>query len=183
MPVFDLTSVRNDENTASAENHLNADELQNTNIGEVSKNKSNTGELIDEEKKKSIELDGPLSSIYAQALNIAFAKESAADGSFTQLVMAKDVDDEGVDPDLYIYASDEKSLNLDGVGRHFDQLRVALDRYHEKKKIVVIENSDLSRPRIAIEALEDFAISKKAKVIYRRQVAIEAIEQAIKALY
>jgi len=183
MPVFDLSSVSKDADTANMGDSLNADELQNTNTGEVSRDKTNTGEIINEEKRKSIELDGPLSSVYAQALNIAFAKESMADGSFTQLVTSKDVDDEGVDPDLYIYASDDKSLNLDGVGRHFDKLRVALDRYSEKKKIVIIENSNLDRPRLAIEALEDFAISKKAKMMYSRRVAVEAIKSAIKALY
>jgi hypothetical protein len=183
MPVFDLSSVKKDAGTANTGDSLNADELQYTNIGENSKDKSNTGEIINEEKRKSIELDGPLSSIYAQALNVAFAKESMADGSFTQLVTSGDVDDEGVDPDLYIYASDDKSLNLDGVGKHFDKLRIALDRYSDKKKIVIIENSNLNRPRLAIEALEDFAVSKKAKMMYSRQIAVEAIKSAIRALF
>jgi hypothetical protein len=106
-----------------------------------------------------------------------------ADGSFTQLITSGDIDDEGVDPDLYIYASDDKSLNLDGVGKHFDKLRIALDRYSDKKKIVIIENSNLNRPRLAIEALEDFAVSKKAKMMYSRQIAVEAIKSAIRALF
>jgi hypothetical protein len=174
--------VKKDVDTSNIGDSLNADELQSTNTGQVSQDKTNTGEIINEKNKKYIELDGPLSSVYAQALNIAFAKESMADGSFTQLVATKDIDDEGVNPDLYIYASDDKTLDSDGVGIHFNKLRIALDKYSEKKKIVVVENNSLKKSRIAIEALEDFVIFKKAHLVYRRHIAVEAIISAIKAL-
>lgn len=181
MSVIDLTPIQKQD--AAATQNPQTD----TNIGEVvtpavnegklETPKINEGEMLADQNKeqvtKTIRLDGPLSSIYAQALNVMYAKESAADGSMGSSLSQQTADDEGVDPDLYVYVTDDESMDLEGVGKHFDALRVALDRFKEKPTIVVLENH---KPmRMAVAALENFAHEQAKKVYYRRDIALEAI--------
>lgn len=125
---------------------------------------------------KKIITDGPLSIIYAQALNIAYAKEGMAAGAMPDIVSINDLT-EDTDADMYVYATSTTELNDQGGATDaFNRLRIALDTYKNTKSLVVIENTQ--EPTNSVAALEAYA-SSITKVSFSRKLAIEKILDSI----
>ena len=184
MPVIDLTNVvkQDDKSMTNAAAQTDNGELarQTSNLGELAANVSSTGETVEQalskdQKKGSrvVRLDGPLSSVYTQALNIAYAKETVADGTMDSLSVQEDEDDDGVNPDLYVYVTSQAEMGKLGGVNTFDQLRLALDRYKDIQTAVVIEDfKPVGRTGLAIE---EYSHSQAGRVYYTRSAAIGAI--------
>ncbi len=134
----------------------------------------------EEELEKQIVVDGPLSSIYTQALNIAYAKESAADGSVVGSFDSSIVVDDAslTDPDLYVYVTSSDEINREGANKSFDDLNVALDKYKDSKMMVVIESGKAATSSVA--ALEEYVVGRKIRTSYSRSIAVDKILSAIK---
>lgn len=134
----------------------------------------------EEEQEKQIVVDGPLSSIYTQALNIAYAKESAADGSVVGSFDSSVVVDDAslTDPDLYVYVTSSDEINREGANKSFDELNIALDKYKDSKMMVVIESGKATTSSVA--ALEEYVVGRKIKTSYSRSIAVSKILSAIK---
>lgn len=184
MPVIDLTNVvkQDDRSLENKEAATNTGELaqQVSSVGELAQNTSNTGETVEQALKEDqkagsrvVRLDGPLSSVYTQALNIAYAKETVADGTMDSLSVQEDEDDDGVNPDLYVYVTSQAEMGKLGGVNTFDQLRLALDRYKDIQTAVVIEDfKPVGRTGLAIE---EYSHSQAGRVYYTRSAAIGAI--------
>ncbi len=184
MPVIDLTNVvkQDDKSMTNAAAQTDNGELarQTSNLGELAANVSSTGETVEQalskdQKKGSrvVRLDGPLSSVYTQALNIAYAKETVADGTMDSLSVQEDEDDDGVNPDLYVYVTSQAEMGKLGGVNTFDQLRLALDRYKDIQTAVVIEDfKPVGRTGLAIE---EYSHSQAGRVYYTRSAAMGAI--------
>ena len=132
-----------------------------------------TAEATTEEK--TIVLDGPLSRIYTQALNMAYAKEDV--GAMGQMLMMTgqgDTDEEEEDPrDLYVYCCDGDELSEGKVTEAADKLRIALDSKKYKSVAVAIECKGHVSDQLA--SLDRLSSQMGAKVFYRRKTAMEAI--------
>lgn len=193
MPIIDLTPVvrRDAGDTRNDAAVVNSGEVavQKTNVGQYTDNTVTSGQTIEQalqsdqepavgtgapKASKVVKIEGPLSSVYTQALNIAYAKESAADGSMGSVLNVSDTDDEGVDPDLYVYVTDMDGIGSEGALQTFDALRLALDRYKDKTTMVVMEHfSPVGRVGLALEA---YSHDTASRLYYRRTVALEAIK-------
>ena len=126
-------------------------------------------------EEKTIVLDGPLSRIYTQALNMAYAKEDV--GAMGQMLMVTgqgDPDeDEDDSRDLYVYCCDGDELTDEKVTEAADTLRIALDSKKYKSTAVAIECRGRVSDQLAL--LDQLSSQMGVKVFYRRKTAMEAI--------
>ena len=170
MPVLRLDT----EPTVPVSKETTDTSIKDTEVNAVI-DENTTADLVNsmdtKTKDKTIAVDGPLSGIYAQALNIAFARESMADGSIVRAVMINDLT-EDADMDMYVYVTTPEEVEKEGVGAVFNKLRLALDKYKDSAPMVVLESSKNISSRVA--ALEDF-IDTKAKLAFNRNIAISKI--------
>ena len=131
------------------------------------------GETTTEEK--TIVLDGPLSRIYTQALNMAYAKEDV--GAMGQMLMmtgqGDPEEDEDDSRDLYVYCCDVDELTDEKVTEAADTLRIALDSKKYKSTAVAIECRGRVSDQLAL--LDQLSSQMGVKVFYRRKTAMEAI--------
>lgn len=126
-------------------------------------------------EEKTIVLDGPLSRIYTQALNVAYAKEDV--GAMGQIMMTMvnqgEEEEEEDERDLYVYCCDGDELDDGGVEEAEGKLRVALDSGKYRSAAVAIECHGRVTNQIA--ALEAIGCRLGARVYFRRKVALEAM--------
>lgn len=129
-------------------------------------------------EEKTVVLDGPLSHIYTQALNMVYANEAV--NMLTQ--MAVDVEEKYGDDnltdnkDLYVYCCDGDKLNTDSLVETTNKLRLALDKKQYKNIIISVESIN-GNSKIAL--LDEFSSALGIKVIYSRNRAIDNIRSII----
>lgn len=131
------------------------------------------------DEEKQILIDGPLSAIYTQALNIAYAKESTADGQAGFNIDTRTVVDDAslTQPDLYVYVTSDDAIDREGINKSFSDISLAMDKYKDTKKIIVLESKNSKITNIA--SLEDYFSSIKVPVSYSRKIAIEKIMSSL----
>lgn len=133
--------------------------------------------------KKKIHLDGPLSKIYAQALNIMFANESLTGGLFPDIVDLSNSTDTSVgsddvgDPDIYVYATNADSMNQDSIKSINDLTKVSNGNKATEK--VVIMESIAFNLNGRISALESFVVGNKLPIKYSRESALSYIKNLL----
>lgn len=104
-------------------------------------------------KEQVVVMDGPLSQIYTQALNMAFAKEDTG----TMMSMLKIIHHGGkIDPNVapqaafvdasgsYVYATDEQSLDKEGLVGALESLREAVKSKKYKQVVLAMEGRSVS---------------------------------------
>lgn len=128
-------------------------------------------------EEKVVVMDGPLSKIYTQALNLAYANEAASASGQTDIkILFDDADNSESDKDLYVYCCDSSNIDTDDVIQGTDHLRLALDgRY--KQTLVVMESHSNIKPVAAL--LEEYAFKNGTRVVFSRDLAIEMIQQLL----
>lgn len=139
---------------------------------------TNTELPVEEQKPKEddkvIVMDGPLSKIYTQALNIAYAKEAASASGQTDIkVVFPEEESKETKDSLYVYCCDASDITNSDAIDGTDKLRLALDSKKYNQAIVVMECHD--KVTQAAGLLEQYAVNNKIKVIFRRELAIEHI--------
>jgi len=127
-------------------------------------------------------MDGPLGKVYTQALNLAFAKEAASASGQTDIkvVFDEDIerDDEGNDKALYVYCCDASNMSTSDAVEGTDKLRVALDSKKYAKVYAIMESHHAVKPAAGL--FEEYAVNNGVKVIFKKDIAIEAIQDAVK---
>lgn len=118
-----------------------------------------------EQGDKKIVLDGPLSNIYTQALNVLYAKEDMA-GMFLPSSEVEEVNDN----DLYVYCTPAELVdnNLSEVA---DKITEAS---HHGMNVIAIECSSVIPSKMKL--LEDLSRDLGVKLYVTRQSALEAIK-------
>ena len=94
-------------------------------------------------------LDGPLSSIYTKALNIALAKDNITTEKHIAILSAIDmalISEQGEEQraeelgdQLYVYCTDDDNINQGKLVETTDKLRVALDNKNHSKVMLAME--------------------------------------------
>ncbi len=166
MSIYNLSNKDNTESVRT--NNLETEPLKNVEDNSQSGISNNT-----DDKEKKVLVDGPLSVIYAQALNIAYAKESVADGQQISFIPVGEYNEDEVGtPDMYVYATDQNEIDKSLIDQH-ETLRVALDKYKDKDVVVVLEATTNISSRVA--ALEEYVHSSGVTMSYKRHIAIRKI--------
>lgn len=180
MSILNLDTL-NEDKPAQTEEKIISDENREQSETELP---IETGNEPNPEQQTVI-MDGPLSKIYTQALNLVYAKEaSAASGAAGQtdvkLVFDEDIEKATDYHDaLYVYCCDASSMDSNEAVKASDKLRLALDNKNIKKTYVVMESHRLVKPAAGL--LEEMAVKLGIPVIFKRDIAIEAICDAIRA--
>lgn len=134
----------------------------------------------DELKNATIVLDGPLSHVYTQALNLVYAKEDT--DSMVAMVMDQNASATEVDEkDLYVYAVDGDSLDHTGLVDGMDKLRLALDSKAYKQVALAVECRTGVNGKVGL--LEQFAAQAGVKVFVSRRSALEGFGVAVESLH
>lgn len=128
---------------------------------------------------KSIVMDGPLSKIYTQALNIAYAKEAASASGQTETTLIfneeeQKAQDEVDHHSLYVYCCDADELQGSDVIDGSDKLRLALDSKKYRGALVVMESHGSVSRHAGL--LEEYASKNGVRVIFNRANALEVIK-------
>jgi hypothetical protein len=129
-------------------------------------------------KPKTVVMNGPLSKIYSDALNLVYSKESAM-----TMINPEDMElmDEqagsGDSKDLYIYTTDGDKLDGSEMVEAGDKLKVALDSKKYKNVLLVMESRT---PSTKVALLHDLANSMGVKVVFNRNAAIENVKACLK---
>lgn len=130
--------------------------------------------VIKNGKDKLIKLNGSLSEVYTQALNEVYASENMG-AMFNIINSIEDSTEIKQDQeDLYVHIVDNDQLEQADPLAITDDLRLALDKRKEHKKIVVME-SDSLKSKIIMEVLK----SKGIDCIQGRNTALETIKNQI----
>lgn len=130
----------------------------------------------DSKKDKVVVMQGPLSTIYTDALNQVYAQESQANDAVTLINTIQK--DQGPQPDLYVYVSDANLLDNSSVTEVFDNLRLALDNRKGNSVVVLESNGRVSKK---LSLVDNYARSQGAKVVYSRKAALETIQQCLRS--
>ncbi len=137
-------------------------------------NKDNT------KKEKVVVLDGPLSHIYTQALNMAYAHENENDEISTEgismmfdaLIIRKN-EEEPVDDPGYLYCASDDTLTDGGLVAASDSIRVAIESKKYKHITVAIECGDLISNRVQL--LDEMCHVLGVKVCLTRKSAVQTV--------
>ena len=130
-----------------------------------------------ENSDKVVVMQGPLSTIYTDALNKVYAQESQAIDAVTLVSNVQQA--EAPRPDLYVYVSDAQTINNSRVAEVFDNLRLALDN-RKGNAVVVLESNGVVSQKLSL--VDNFARSQGAKVVYSRKVGIETIKTCLESM-
>lgn len=154
---------------------LPAEASAQTERGASSNNTPTVIEQGGDKKDKVVVMQGPLSTIYTDALNQVYAQESQANDAVTLINTIQK--DQGPQPDLYVYVSDSALLDSASVTEVFDNLRLALDNRKGNSVVVLESNGRVSKK---LSLVDNYARSQGAKVVYSRKAALEAIQQCLR---
>lgn len=128
-------------------------------------------------KDKVVVMQGPLSTIYTDALNKVYAQESQAIDAVTLVSNAQQAETQA--SDLYVYVSDAETINNSRVAEVFDNLRLALDN-RKGNAVVVLESNGVVSQKLSL--IDNFARSQGARVVYSRKVGIETIKTCLESM-
>lgn len=126
---------------------------------------------------KTVVLNGPLSHIYSQALNVVYANESQAN----DVIMLTDTiisNQEKQPVDLYVHVCGVDDLENGGLPGIFNDLRIAAADENIKQRMVVIESNGVITSKMVV--LENFLTANGISISHKRTNAIEGIVDAIK---
>lgn len=174
MSVFNLGTI----DKSSEEGNANPEAPMTSEVTTV--NVANTEQAVEGEKKEpTIVLDGPLSSIYTQALNLVYSKESG----MTQVhAMIGGLDEEEElntsDTSLYVYCVDGDKIDSNELNTAIDKLRIALDNKKYSKVVLAVECGTNIGSKIAL--LDQFSKDIGVKVCFSRKKALEHISCVLK---
>lgn len=135
----------------------------------------------DDPEQQTVIMDGPLSKIYTQALNLVYAKEAASASGQTDIKVLFDEDIESsteYHDALYVYCCDAGDMDINDALEGSNKLRLALDNKNIKSTYMVMESHRIVKPAAGL--LEEYAVSSGVKVIFKRNIAIETICDALK---
>ena len=130
-------------------------------------------------EEKTIVLDGPLSHIYTQALNAAYAIESNAleasmmSVAFFKSLLPEEQEEASKEPysdNTFVYCIDGNDLS-DGLVEGFESLRQAAKVY--KDLVVCIECGSVVNAKMQL--MSEFSESLGAKVCYSRDNALKTV--------
>lgn len=132
---------------------------------------------VDAKNQSVVTLYGPLSSVYAEALQQVFKRSSVVSTEASQQQMATimalhDESEEQHQPDTVVYVADDQDVNKDAAVQ-FDELRLALDN-KKAAKIVVLESRAISN-KMAL--FENYAVSQGSKVFFDRNKFLSHMKQ------
>lgn len=133
---------------------------------EVSENLNNSGEVKDKNEDTEITINGPLSSIYAKALNIAYAKESI----FTMLPTNAEMS--APKKRIYIYCCNGDTLDNNELIEAENSLRLAMDSKKYNKVVAVLESTKMNKKLVL---LDDIVNKMSIETIYKKDTAINRI--------
>ncbi len=151
MGIFQLTD------------NIEKEEIVNTNVD--NKEPINNQE---EKQEQEIKLDGPLSVIYAKALNLAYSRESTD----TMLPNSSNEEKGSNNEGIYVYCCNGDELDYNELNNATDNLRLALDSKKYKKIIAVIESRN-SNNKIGL--LDEYAHNLGIETIFNRNVALDKL--------
>lgn len=176
MAIFNLGTA--DESTSDNNQEQKVEEQT-----EEVTNNQNTTSVSDktEEDKKTIVLDGPLSHIYTQALNVVYANE--ATNMLTQMMVDQEENETGKNPygkDVYVYCCDGNNLTNDDLMETSNKLRIALDKKKYSKVLLSIECHGVVNNRIGL--LHDYSVSLGIPVSYTQSGSINNIKTALESI-
>ncbi len=122
-----------------------------------------------EENEKKIKLDGPLSAIYTQALNVLYSKEDMAG-----MILPSDDQEVVDDSDLYVYCTQADLVD--------NNLTEIADKITEASKhdvnVVAIECNSMIPGKMKL--LEDLGRSLGVELYVTRKSALEAIKTKLR---
>lgn len=128
-----------------------------------------------------IKMDGPLSKIYTDALNVYLAKEQygnvsvateqmLADATFLIKTMA-----DNAKKDLYVYSLNADDLDSDETyADAYDEFSINIGDHTDYDKVVVLEAYKVRGAKL--DKMHNCAIRNGAKVFYTRNAALEYIK-------
>lgn len=125
-------------------------------------------EPVQQENKKIV-LDGPLSTIYTQALNVLYAKEDMAG-----MIVPTDDVEEYDESDLYVYCTPAELVDNDIAGVA-DKI---MEASKHGKNVVAIECSSMIPSKMGL--LEKLGKDVGVKIHVTRNSALEAIRQKVR---
>lgn len=131
---------------------------------------NNDKKEIDTEQE--IKLDGPLSSIYAKALNMMYSKES------TSMMIIPNNENKVSQDGIYVYCCNGDELDNNSLIESTDKLRLALDNKKYSKVVAVIESNNVVNDKIGL--LDNYIHSLGIETYYSRKIAIDKISKYIK---
>lgn len=179
MGVFNLNS----DETASRQ-----EEIQNNDVPNVVN--TNTSQQVTQEVPKKedkqeakVILDGPLSQIYTQALNLVYAKEDTGQmlAQFIQQQDNKEANDAAADKDIYVYCCDGDDLSQDHLIESTNKLQAALGQDKYKDTILAIECRQ-GHVNDKVGLLDTMARSMGVRVYLTRGSALEGVKTALESL-
>lgn len=145
--------------------------------------------IEDTEKKVNIVLDGPLSQIYTQALNVAYANEgtddmianvisSVSNDSGYAYVDKRADDDRPIESeDVYVYATSNEALEEHGCNSAIGHI-TKIAKKQGKRAVLVIEHHGKVGGTMGL--LDAYANDIGMTVCYSRSAAIEAVQRFTK---
>jgi translation initiation factor 1 (eIF-1/SUI1) len=135
-------------------------------------------EVPQQDEKKMIVLDGPLSNNFTDALNMVLAKDKVA------LLSAIDMEIMGVNSEqqehehdaVYVYCCNGDGMTADDAKNGADKLRLALDSKRYSKVVVAIEGVKINKN---MAMLDDYANASGCKTYYHKSSAIKGIADTL----
>lgn len=131
---------------------------------------------------KTIVLDGPLSRIYTEALNLAYANEgmSLTAAVAYQMQLAGDIkgDDVAEDDSSYVYCIHGDDLDMNTLNKGMESIRVASKSGKFKKMMLAVESGRVVTSKMQL--LCEMAGVMGVKVYLSRDRALEGMVGALK---
>lgn len=176
MAIFDLGTIDQSTTEVPEQNQ----QQQTTDPTVINQSETNT---VDETKKpeqqKTIVLDGPLSHIYTQALNMVYANEAV--NMITHMMMEQEEEDKNpYGKDVYVYCCDGDNLTSDELVNASSKLRIALDKKKYNKVLLSVECHGIVNNRVGL--LHDFSVSLGIPVSYTKSGSMSNIKTAIESM-
>jgi hypothetical protein len=176
MGIFNITAIQDNKPTVSdaAIKHTSVTQTPDTTGSNVPNNKS-----IEKDQPttspKTIVLDGPLSKIYSDALNLTYSKESMMtmslpDGGEDDGYAVSDADIDVSNKGLYVYSMDGEEMDNGDVVEVSDKLRIALDSKKYSKVILACESKTWNKNTLLLASLAD---SMGVQVFMKRKRFLE----------
>jgi hypothetical protein len=139
---------------------------------------------VSDKAKETIVLDGPLSRIYTQALNLVYAKEGTStmvslleakhksminsDTEADRIEAGNSVDDGGT----YVYCIDATDMDADGLVASTEALRVAVESKKYGKVVLAMESNIVNSK---LQLLGDMGKALGVQVCYSRNRAMDVL--------
>ena len=162
MAILDHDRVTTPENNGIPEN-------QSINQPVTEKTTEPTGPLV--------VIQGPLSTVYTEALNSVLKKEGFESQVMDTPRIVESLDDEDTEPEKsnihYVYVTDQEHLDQTGVEEVYDGINVALGDKRLKSVSICLESIKRVSNKLAI--FEGYLESRKIRTLHNRDAMLEMI--------